>query len=166
MFSKICRAFLRIPRWLRIIALCSIVLMSTGIVSNVLVITTNKGAMPVAIQKEDMLFVIGPAQFGVKYFFTDGVGEFDDEHQQLTKNTRFRILADRIPVSFKFIPRNSLPRWCYWVLNHMKITAGEDGIASIGDLLIWPGILLAYPTIFGLLVCLIWRIFIRLRRKT
>lgn len=164
MFLKIRAAHLKTPWLLRVMTWVAISLMSSGIISNSLVKLANEGKMPVAMQKADILFVIGPAQLGVNYFST--VEDFDQRHRELTQNSRLRILADRIPISFRFIHPSKLPRWCYRVLNHMQISAGEDGIASIGDLLIWPGILVALPTILVLMIYLVWGICRKFKRKT
>jgi len=164
MFSKICAAHLKIPRLLRVMAWAAIFLTSIGIILNVLVILTNGGKMPVAMQKVDILFVIGPAQLGVDHFVL--AEDFDHRHQALTKRTRLRILADRIPISFHSIPPGKLPRWCHWALNRMQITAGEDGIASIGDLLLWLGLLLTFPALPLLFMHLVGRIYQRFTKGT
>ena len=141
----------------------AILLMSSGIICNSLVKVANDGKMPVAMQKADILFVIGPTEFGVKYFPT--IDSFDERHRALTEHTRFRILADRIPVSFRFIHPSKLPHWYYEVLKRFRITAGEEGIASIGDLLIWFGILFALPTNLALSIFVVREIFLRIRKK-
>ncbi|OGZ13273.1 MAG: hypothetical protein A2948_03015 [Candidatus Lloydbacteria bacterium RIFCSPLOWO2_01_FULL_54_18] len=138
-------------------------LLGGGVASNALVMHANDGKMPVAVKKEDMLFVIGPARFGVNYFATaEHLGE---QHQVLTEETRFRILADRIPISFAFIRREELPSWCNRALEFIKIPPGDEGIASIGDLLIWPGILFALFTIPSLLVLLVLTLARRFSRR-
>lgn len=166
MLAKIPKSLSEIPGWLRVLVCVSAMLMLCGATCNMLIMWANNGKMPLAIQKGDVLFVIGPAQFGVNYFPTvDTIKKYYPQYQPLTENTKFRILADRIPISFRLMKPNVLPTWCYKVLELYKIQAGEDTIASIGDLLLWPGIVLAFPTTLLLFARLLSRIFLRVRGK-
>ncbi len=143
--------------------LSSMLLLGGGIASNTLVIHANDGKMPVAVKKEDMLFVIGPARFGVNYFAT--AEHLSGRHQVLTEKTKLRILADRIPISFAFIPREELPPWCDRALEFIKIPPGDEGIASIGDLLIWSGMIIAPFVLLALMLRLFTELFRRFRGK-
>ena len=138
---------------MRIVLLLSLFFLWSGIMGNALVIGSNKGKMPVGTQKADMLFVIGPTQFGVTYFPSNS--DFDDQHQALTEQTKFRILADRIPISLKFTDREKLPHWSKRLLELVRAPIGQEIIASLGDLLLWGGFIL---TLINPLMWLLWSI--------
>ncbi|MDO8520526.1 MAG: DUF5317 family protein [bacterium] len=171
MFSEVRADLLRMPRWLQALALTGIttlgaciLMLISGIALNALVITANGGRMPVAMQKEDVLFVLGPAQYGVSYFPTaENLGW---RYEPLTKTAKLRLLADRIPTSFKFVPQDNLPSWSYNAFGFFKIPVRVDGIASIGDLVMWLGLLFALPGLPAICVPLVWEITRRLHRKT
>jgi hypothetical protein len=150
-FARICKELNTLPGWLRIAMLLMFILGGSGFAFNTVVIIANGGKMPVATQTEDILFVIGPAEFGVKRFPTDDYFRIDSVHKPLTESTKFQILADRIPISFRFIPVKVLPTPCYTLLEAWKISAGKDAIASIGDLLMWSGVLLMFPNLLFVL---------------
>ena len=151
------------PRWLRTMVLVSVGLLMGGFTSNKLVIYTNGGKMPVAMQKEDVLFVIGEPELGVEYFLTAHFLEaWRPRHQPLTRDMKFRILADRIPASLGFAHYSKPPSWYRQALIIVGIPVGDDAIVSIGDLLIWMGFVV---TLLNLTICLIRGIFPRLSGK-
>lgn len=153
MFSQIRRDFLQIPKLVRIVLLLSLFFLWSGIMGNALVIGNNEGKMPVGTQKADMLFVIGPAQFGVTHFPSND--DFDDQHQALTEQTKFRILADRIPISLKFTDLEKLPHWMRRILELVHAPIGQEIIASLGDLFLCGGFIL---TLINPLMWLLWSI--------
>src|SRR3989338_1934766 len=148
---------------LRVTSWTCIALLAIGYYSNKLVIWANGGTMPVAMEKEDVLFVIGPADAGVKFFFS--AGELAKDHQPLTEHARFRILADRIPISFTIIEPFRLPHWLLALLHLSETPIEREGITSIGDLLLWTGRWLALLLSPILLRLFFWTIFCRLLRK-
>ena len=141
----------------------SLVLMLVGSLANLLVASENGGVMPVAMSKEDILFVIGPAKYGVTYF--DVKGDLGVRHGPLRADSKLRLLADRIPIAFPLVHSRWIPAWGYSALDAARITPGEDSICSFGDLLLWLGFLFAIPSMCALLTRFAWRSSVEIVQK-
>lgn len=154
MFSEIRRDFSQIPKVFTILFFFSLLFLGSGLIGNKLVIEANDGEMPVGMQKADMLFVLGPARFGVTDFPSHS--DFDDRHQALTEHTKFRMLADRIPISLTFLDKEKMPHWSAWLLDSTPLPIGQEVIASLGDLFLWSGFLLTLVNLLLYLLYLLW----------
>lgn len=157
MFSRFREDVRAIPGWLLLLWLLLLILLGGGAAANLMVVDANDGKMPVAMRSEDVLFTIGAPTYGVTDF--PSAQSLGERHQPLTEQSKLRVLADRIPIAFTFIPQEGLPRWCYDTLARFKIYPNEGGIASIGDLLIWLGMLVAPLVILALLFRLFCEIY-------
>lgn len=130
-----------------------LILAGTGL--NHLVVRANGNVMPVAIVREEILFVIGNEEY------LDGfelAGAMDSTHRQMTGTDKLSFLSDRILI---------IPTKLGALLEHMCTMLRLDKLcplsaslrmASIGDLFIWVGI----PFLFLSLVMLLKKITIRL----
>jgi hypothetical protein len=130
-----------------------LILFGTGL--NHLVIHANGNIMPVAIMREEILFVIGTEEY------IDGfelVGATDSAHRKMTNTDKLSFLSDRILI----IPTrlgSLLANMCTILRLHELCPLSVSlRMASIGDLFIWTGV----PFLFLSLVVLLKKIIIRL----
>jgi hypothetical protein len=154
-FSTIRRDFSQIPKILVIIFFLSLLFLGSGVLCNKLVMGANDGKMPVGMQRSDMLFVLGATtEYGVTHFPVES--DFDNRHQALTEHTKFRILADRIPVSLRFLGKGEMPHWSERLLNATPLPIGQEVIASLGDIFLWIGVLLALVNLPVNILWMLW----------
>lgn len=124
------------------LAWCSVAIIVLGIDANVVVKVANGGRMPVAMSVTDIFFSIGETSHTLQYFPTDLELADDARHEPLTEKTRLRFLSDRIHYSFGHGLQGSLTSSHMRVGLLMRLPIGDEGIASLGDVLMWSGALL------------------------
>jgi hypothetical protein len=131
------------------------ILVITGTGLNYLVIRTNDNFMPVATTRDELFFVIGSEEHLGDYISSDGM---DDIHRKITSTDKLSYLSDRILI----IPNNTsalFEHMCTMIgLAKLKCPLSASlRIASIGDLMIWTGVLFFLLSLFMLFIKIMYR---------
>lgn len=128
---------------------------------NVLVSAANGWKMPVATNPEEVLYTIGKTTRAGKIFDDPAAYDTSNLRQPMRPGMRYTIFADRIAISFTWLDPNYFPRPLLGALELIHIWVGSEALVSIGDIVLWLGILIATPPLFILAPRLLQLLFRR-----
>jgi hypothetical protein len=141
--------------WQFRLLLIGAIMLITGDSLNYLAKQANDGLMPVATTRDELFFVIGSEEHLGDYVSSDIM---DDTHRKMAGTDRLSYLSDRILI----IPNDTsalLENMCT-TIRLEKLTCPLSAslrIASIGDLMIWVGVIFLLLSLVVLFMKIMYR---------
>lgn len=174
MSGRIRRVYVPIPKWLIVLVLCTcagFLITTTGASLNRITKDANEGRMPVAVDNADLFFTVGtPQQMrpGGQNISLRRLAE-SETHQPMHRLTKYPLLADRILLSLGFQRKEGENSLALWYFDRMRLHLHGETVVSIGDVLIWIGIMMMETSLVLIPPMLIFSLIrrcIRAKRNT